>query len=318
MKRHNFFIAIFIAAAICGCKSSTGPTPNPFTFTFHTMPPSRPGEVYALWAEVPADAAPSQILHGTFKSKMLSTFTVNDTGGVVGLDLSKVSSIIPDLRLIIDFELSVERPDSIGTEPAAIFLAAQSVTGSASNGYATLTQDDGNAFGGLGITSIASVATLASSAKTASAYKGEVYLMNATSPTNTSAGLTPDPLPFLPGSWHLGVWTIDSTSKPPVITFLGYVIAPDSKDSKSTKDNYHYPGGKSPSDTAISTLLDLTGGKSGVLLSLEPDVLPANPTSPFASWLLWGLVPAGEPAFQSFPLANIYKGTATVDVKFSR
>jgi hypothetical protein len=283
------------------------------------MPPSRTGEVYALWAEVPGNVAYSDEvpLHGTSKSKLLSTFTVNDTGGIIGLDLAKAAAAVTDRKTILDFEVSIERPDNIGDKSAAVFLSGD-VTGSSSEGTATLTQADDHAFGDVDFTSITSVATLGSAAKTPAKDSGEVYLMNATSPTNTSPGLMPPTLPFLEGTWRYAVWTVDSTHTHPVFTFLGYVISPDAKDSKSAKDSYPYPGGKSPSDTALY-LTDLTNGNCGVFLNLEPAVLAGDPTMPFTSWILWTRIPLGQPFFQPFPLANIYQNSnASVDAKFSR
>jgi hypothetical protein len=315
MKKIFIFNALFLVI-LGSCKYSPAPTnEQSISLTFHNMKPSRPGEVYALWAEIPKSAAPlPKPQHGTNIIKLVSTFTVNDTGGIVGLDLANAKSKIGvDFALISRIEISIENPDSIEDDEKAIYLVGD-VTGSSSIGNATLHGDDPLALG-TGFNSITGLATLATSTKTPTRYKSEVYLMDATSSTETKPGLS-DPLPFLPGTWRYGVWTIDSAATTP-ISFLGYVDAIDSKDSKSAKDNFNYPGGVSPFDAAIN-LYDLTNGKSAVLLTLEPAVHSTDPVIPFSAPVLFGLVPLDQQAFQPFSLQNVASGFPTVDVKIIR
>lgn len=280
--------------------------------------------MYVLWAEVPASSAPSPILHGTNKSVLLSSFTVNDTGGVIGLDLSKAESSVKaaspvnGLRAIFDIELSVERTDSVGTKPSSVFMAT-TITGTASKGIGTMTETDEEAFDSVAISKVEAFATLGSAVKTQKYDSGEVYLMKATSRTNATGGISPDPLPFQEGNWQYAVWTIDSSHTFPVFTFLGYINSQtaNSKDSKSSKDNYPFPGGKSPSDSS-TVLLNLTKGRSGVLVNLEPNVLPGDPVKPFDLWILWGHITEGQQIFQPFPLVNIFRGKPSIEVTINR
>jgi hypothetical protein len=316
MNKPHFLVLIVFLLLFGSCKYSPAVSEQSLSFTYHNMPPNRPGEVYAIWVEVPPSAAPlPKPLHGLNKSKFVATFTVNDTGGMIGPDLTDAKTRIGvDYSVIIAMEISVERTDSIGAAPSSIFIACSSIIGTANIGLASLTGTDGYAFYTT-LPQITGVATLASSPKTPANYKSEVYLMNATDPNTTSPGLSN--LEFLPGRWRYGVWTVDSISMPPVYSFLGYVVDSASKDTKSAKDNYNYPGGKSPNDTA-RTLLDLTNGKSGVLLNLEPDVLASDPVTPFPAPILWGLIPLNETAFTPFNLQNISGGFPEVDVKIMR
>jgi hypothetical protein len=318
MKKNLLLITCLVSLGLGSCKDTPAPVQS-ISFTFHNLKPNRPGETYALWAEVPpGNIAPQQEppLHGVLKSKLISTFTMNDTGGIIGLDLAGARNRVGvDFSLIANVELSVERADSVGPAPTAFYLFG-TVTGSKNTGTTTMRADIEQVFG-TAQSEVSGVATLASSPKTPSKYTGEVYLMNATDPTTTSPGLSPFSLPFLPATWRYGVWTVDSISSPPVCSFLGYVIAVDSKDTKSAKDNYNYPGGKSPNDTA-TTLLDLTNGKSGVLLNLEPNITTSDPLKPFPCPVLWGFIPQGQPAFTSFPLQNISGSYPTVDVIINR
>jgi hypothetical protein len=318
MKKSILFVIFCLLAGLGGCKNPVVPQQS-ISFTFHNLKPNRPGEIYALWAEVPPGSIaprPNAPLHGTFKSKLISTFTMNDTGGIIGLDLAGARNRVGvDFSLIANVELSVERADSVGTAPTAYYLFG-TVAGQKSTGTATLRADIDQVFG-TAQSGVSGVATLATSHFTPAKYTGEVYLMNATDASNTSPGLSLPPSLFLPATWRYGLWTVDSVSSPPIFSFLGYVIAVDSKDTKSAKDNYNYPGGKSPNDTAV-TLLDLTNGKSGVLMTLEPDVISRDPVIPFPAPVLWGIIPKGETAFNPFPLQNISGNYPTVDVIINR
>lgn len=300
------------------CKYSPEPVRvQSLSLTFHNLPASRAGEVYALWCDVPkGTVAPIKGMHeGASVSKLVGTFRVVDTS-VFGLDLSKAKANIGvDFTLISDAELSVENPDSITDEPKAIYLVGSPIVGTTTYGTTTMRADVEEVFGTDQSTIIAN-ATLASAAKTAANYKGEVYLMNANDPTNTSKSLAPDPLPFLPGTWQYGMWTIDSSATPPVNTFLGYIRGVKAKDSKSAKDNFNYPGGRSPND--VSPVLDLTTGMGRVLVSLEPAVLQTDPVTPFHQPVLWGTVPQGQAAFTPFGLQNVSGVYPTIDVKIYR
>jgi len=319
MKKRILFAVLCLSLGLGSCKSPTTPPAQSISFTFHNIKPNRPGEIYAFWAEVPPGSIaplPHPPMHGTFKSKLISTFTVNDIGGIIGLDVAGARNRVGvDFSLIANVELSVENADSIGAAPTAYYLFGI-VTGQKSTGTTTLRADIDQVFGTLQ-SEVSGVATLASSPKTPTKYTGEVYLMNASDPNTTSPGLSPDPLPFLPTTWRYGVWTVDSVTSPPTYTFLGYVNNVDSKDTKSAKDNYNYPGGKSPNDTTL-TLLDLTNGKSGVLRTLEPDVKASDPLIPFPAPTLWGLIPQGQKQFAPFPLQNISGNYPTVDVIINR
>jgi hypothetical protein len=309
MKSPIIVIAILLLV-FAGCSSTNTPvSQQSLTFTYHNLPPNRSGETYAIWVEVPPSAASlPRPEHGLNKSKFVATFIVNDTG-MIGPDLSQAKTRIGvDYSVIIAVEISIERADSIGAAPSSIYLASSSITGSSNVGTAVLSGNDGYAFGGSPLAPISGTATLASSPKTPTKFTNEVYLMNASDANTTSPSLSK--LAFLPGKWRYGVWATDSISSPPVYTFLGYVIDSASNDSKALGDNYHYPGGKTPND--------MTDGKSGVLVNLEPDVLTADPTIPFPAAVLWGHVPQGQPAFTPFQLTNISGTYPQVNVKIMR
>ncbi len=317
MKHSILLLGIFVSLVIGGCKSASV---NPITgqslgITFHNFPPNRPGEVYALWVEIPKSAAPQPVnpLHGLVISKLVSTFTMNDTG-IVGFDTTGFSKRLGvNFSTMIRAEVSVEQIGNIGSAPAADYLVGN-ISGTYTVGTATLTGDDPLAFGS-SLSSVSGIATLASSNRSASNYIGEVYLMNFASDSTTSAGLTN--LASLPSGWQYGVWTIDSATTPPLKTFLGYVISPDSKDTKSLRDNYNYPGGLTL-DSLQNAPWNLVNGISAVLLSLEPGFSSSDPAIPFPAPVLYGTIPAGLQKFTPFPLTNVVKSFPSIDMRIAR
>ncbi|HYM20421.1 MAG TPA: hypothetical protein VEW28_05380 [Candidatus Kapabacteria bacterium] len=281
------------------------------------MKQSHATEVYALWFEVPKSAAYSKLipLHGTNISKLVSTFTVDPSGAIVGFDTTGLAARIGlDYALIIRAELSVEHSDSIGSAPTAIFLVNE-ISGTKSTGNSTITALHPLAFTP-DIAPITSVATLASSASTPNHYTGEVYLMNATDASNTSPGIGNFISILAP--WQYGLWTIDSSVSPPAETFLGYFSSPTGKDTKSTHDSYNYPGGRSPSDTT-KPLFDLTTGKGYVLVNAEPPMENGKePSVPFPAPILFGMIPAHRTSFTPFTIQNVTASLPTIDITIYR
>src|SRR5438552_4030998 len=128
MKLHKLLIGISLIAL--GCKSASAPVTEPsISFSFHNMPPSRAGEVYVVWAEVPPGSiAPSHNmpLHGLNKTKFFAKFTVDQNGNIHGLDtLKSAMNIGTSYNVISQIEISVERENisQIDTVPSALFLA---------------------------------------------------------------------------------------------------------------------------------------------------------------------------------------------------
>ena len=162
MKKYLLLIVVLVSMISSGCKTSmTAPgTGQSVAFTFHNFKPSRPGEIYALWVEIPKSAAPIPVnpLHGLVLSKLVSTFTVTDTG-IVGFDTTGFSNRLGvNFSLMIRAEVSVERKDNIGSVPTADFIGGN-ISGSYSVGTATLTGEDPLAFG-TSLPAISGLATL--------------------------------------------------------------------------------------------------------------------------------------------------------------
>ena len=317
MKKYLLLIVVIVSMISSGCKTSTTApgSGQSVAFTFHNFKPNRLGEVYALWVEIPKSAAPIPVnpLHGLVLSKLVSTFTVTDTG-IVGFDTTGFSNRLGvNFSLMIRAEVSVERKDNISSVPTADFIGGN-ISGSYSVGTATLTGEDPLAFG-TSLPAISGLATLATLKYTPSNYVGEVYLMNVASDSTKSAGLIN--LAVLPSSWQYGIWTVDSISKPPIQTFLGYVVTPDSKDTKSTHDNFNFPGGLTLDSTGRIPL-NLTYGASAVLVSLEPILSTNDPVIPFPAPVLYGLIPSAQPPYVTFPLQNIVRVFPSVDMKIAR
>src|SRR5947209_18648402 len=110
----NIVSAAAIVLLFIGCKSGSGPvSENAMSFDIHGLPPSRPGEVYVIWAEVPPGGiAPSRTMHGTNRDKLFAKFTVDQTGKIIGLDTTKATANIGVAYNLINLiEISVERQD---------------------------------------------------------------------------------------------------------------------------------------------------------------------------------------------------------------
>ncbi len=293
----------------------TNPLPSQsIVVTFHNLPPTRDSQVYVLWFEVPKSSASKQTspLHGTNISKIVSTFTVDSLGVVHGFDTTGLSVRIGlDYALIVRAELSIERADSIRSIPTSILLVNE-LTGTVHVGTATLNAFHPYAFGPQ-IASIGATATFASGSggNTAS----ELYLMNATSASNASAGISN--FVTLTAPWQYGLWTIDSDLSPPAVTFLGYITDPNSKDTKSTDDSYNFPGGRSPSDPNKPGY-DLTGGHSYIEVTAEPSQSGPNPSVPFRAVILSGQIPKSQTQFSPFQLSNLTGGLPTIDLTIYR
>jgi len=293
---------IFLGA---GCKNPAEQNSNPqsMTFQFDRIPANRVGEVYALWVEVPKQVASQKgpsIQHGFVNTILISQFTVDDQRVMHGFDTSGMSKRIGvNYDLIVRAELSVESAGQVGASPSNDFLIGD-VTGTTNIGTATLKASHPFAFGD-SIAGTTSWATLASSAATPADAKGEVYLMNATSPTSIAPGLMNAPQPTYP--WQFGCWTVDSTKGTPAYTFLGKFSTASGHDSQSQFDHFIYPGGRTPGNVA-QPITDLTAGRAAIMITLEPS-LNADPATPFPLIVCYGTVPKACTAFQPFMLQNM-------------
>jgi hypothetical protein len=308
MKLHLFSIILFVSATMLGCSEDIVQPPKGkgIELTLQNFAPSRSGEAYALWFAFPKSSIVQkgqQPQHGTLVFKLISTFDVDAGGNIIGLDTTNLEEKIgTDLALAVHAQVSVEQAGAVVDSPRVPFTVGE-ITGSASIGKATLTtaHEEAIGFDFLGVTG---KATFASPTYAPNDYKGELYLMDATSPTSISNGL--DKLPPLPTNWKYAMWVIDSSteSQPPFNIFYGYFLMPSGNDSNPNDNRFAYPGGRYPADTT-QAVNDIAGGsKMNVYVSLEPNFGTARPQVPFGAVVLHQLIPKGILAFTPFTLTN--------------
>jgi hypothetical protein len=308
MKLHLLTL-VFVLAAFIGCSDDpiTTTTNKGIVLTVKNFTPSRSGEIYALWVEyatsgiVQKNATPQ---HGTSSLKMVSTFDIDASGNIIGLDTTNLEAKLGfDLALIIHGQVSVEKVGDIGSTPRSPLLVGE-VTGSSSTGKALLSVAHSEAIG-FDFLGVIGKATFASPDYAPNDYKGELYLMNATSATSISNGL--DKLPPLPSTWKYAMWAIDSSSKslPPFTIFYGYFFVASGNDSNPIDNRFAYPGGRYPADTTQPVLDIVSGTKVNVFVTLEPNFTSASPAIPFGAIILHDVVPTGIAAYTPFALTNV-------------
>lgn len=308
MKLYLLTLAFMALVAFTGCSDDpiTTTTNKGIVLTVDNLTPSRSGETYALWVEYATSASVGKNApqHGTSALKLVSTFDMDASGNIIGLDTTNLEAKLGiDLALIIHGQVSVEKVGDIGNAPRSPLMVGE-VTGSSSTGKALLSVAHSEAIGFdfLGVTG---KATLASPAYAPDDYKGELYLMNATSEISISNGL--DKLPPLPATWKYAMWAVDSSteSHPPFNIFYGYFSVASGEDSNPTDNRFAYPGGRYPADTTLPVKDMVSGNQNNVYVSLEPNFGTVRPVVPFGAIILHEVVPTGIAAFTPFALTNI-------------
>jgi hypothetical protein len=307
MKLHLLTL-VFVLAVFIGCSDDpvTTTTNKGIVLTVVNLAPSRIGETYALWVEYATSGivgknAPQ---HGTSSLKMISTFDMDASGNIIGLDTTNLEAKLGfDLALIIHGQVSVEKVGDIGSAPRSPLMVGE-VTGSSSTGKALLSVAHSEAIGFdfLGVTG---KATFASPDYAPNDYKGELYLMNATRATSVSNGL--DKLPPLPSTWKYAMWAVDSSteSHPPFNIFYGFFSVPSGEDSNPNDNRFPYPGGRYPADTTLPVKDMVSGNQINIYVSLEPSFATVRPAVPFGAIILHDVVPTGIAAYTPFVLTNV-------------
>jgi hypothetical protein len=290
-----------------GCSNSTintAPTGQGVDISLYKLYPSRTGESYALWFEVPVASAggkQNQIQHSNTKQKFVGSFRVAADGSKIDLDTTNLLQRLgAPLALAIRGIISIEKTGQIDTAPAAQFMAGD-ITGSASTGTATLTttSDDGLNYD---YSSMTGAITLANApGKPASDL--ELYLMRATSPTQISASI--NNLPLLQDEWQYTLWAVDSSTKslPPFNIYYGSFVSPIDVDSQPNDNHYNYPGGRYPADST-QPIYDLRSGRVTVMMTLEPITGGARPSVPFGAIILQTTIPSSAQGFSPIELTN--------------
>ncbi len=305
-------VILLLASFMTGCSTSSVDNPSNgqnVSMTIHGLYPSRTGESYALWFEFPKASAgkKNQIQHGDFIKKLVSKFRVDSDGKISGFDTTGLTSKLGySLALATNASISVEKTDSIGAEPRAPFIAGD-FSGTASTGNATLvtSHDDGLNYG---FTDMAGAVTLANSPGNP-ATDLELYLMTATSPTQTSASI--NNLPPLPEPWQYTLWAVDSSTKslPPFNIYYGTFASPVAigsvpPDSQPNDNHYPYPGGRYPADST-QPIYDLrSSGKVSVMMTVEPITNGIRPLTPFGAVILQTTILSSAQGFSPITLTN--------------
>jgi hypothetical protein len=322
MKRQLFSILLVVLAVCSGCSDDpVTPSKNKgIEFSVKNMQPSRSGEIYALWVEYATSGIAKKggsPQHGSSAVKLVSTFDIDNAGNITGLDTTNLEEKLGiDLALIIHGQVSVEKAGDIGSSPRSPLMIGE-VTGSSSTGKALLTVAHSEAIGFdfLGVTG---KATFASPDYALGDYKGELYLMNATSSSSISNGL--DKLPPLPSTWKYGMWVVDSAteSHPPFNIFYGYFSTVSGNDSNPLDNRFAYPGGRYPADTTQAVKDMTSGDKMNIIVSLEPNFGTPRPTVPFGAFILRNVVPQNIGAFTPFDLTNTASMLPTGELLINR
>lgn len=309
MKVYILLTMILVITTFTGCSDDIVDTTkrNGIELTLKNFTPSRSGETYALWFAFPKSSISqkgAQPQHGTLVFKLVSTFDVDASGNIIGLDTTNLEvKLGKDLSLVVHAQVSVERIGSVVDSPRVPFIIGE-ITGSASTGKALLSVAHSEAIGFdfLGVTG---KATFASPTYAPNDYKGELYLMNATSAMSTTNGL--DKLPPLPSRWKYAMWAVDSSSKslPPFNIFYGYFLVSSGKDSNPNDNRFAYPGGRYPADTTQPVMDMVSSSKMNIFITLEPNFGSPSPAVPFGAIILHNIVPTGIAAFTPFALTNV-------------
>lgn len=322
MKLHPFLIASLVLATFIGCSDDpmNSSKSKGIELSLKNFAPSRSGETYALWFAFPKSSMiqkGAQPQHGTLVFKLVSTFDIDGEGNVIGFDTTNLEAKLGnDLALAVHAQVSVEQVGAIVDSPRVPFIVGE-ITGSASTGKATLTTAHFEAIGFdfLGVTG---KATFASPSYAPNDYKGELYLMNATSATSISNGL--DKLPPLPAAWKYAMWAVDSSTKslPPFNIFYGYFLVPTGNDSNPNDNRFAYPGGRYPADTTQTVKDMVSGSQMNIYVSLEPNFGTVRPTVPFGGVILHMIVPTGVAAFVPITFMNLAPNLPTGQLIINR
>ena len=317
---------VLLASFFAGCSNSSinnSQAGQGISMTVSGLYPSRAGESYALWLEFPVQTAGRKgfpVQHANFVHKLVSTFAVAGDGSITGLDTSGLDAKLGHpLKLATYAIISVEKSGSLDSEPRAEFLAAD-ITGNESTGYATLKTTHIDALN-YAFTDIAGSITLAN-APGKPVNDLELYLMNATSQTQTSAGIKS--LPLLPDPWHYALWIVDSATKslPPFNIYYGtftapYSIGSDPPDSQPEDNHYTYPGGRYPEDST-KAVYDLRSGRIAVMMTIEPITDGTRPQVPFGAIILHTTIPSSAQAFSPIDLTNTAASFPTAAITIHR
>ncbi|MFI5263829.1 MAG: hypothetical protein ACHQM6_04885 [Candidatus Kapaibacterium sp.] len=286
--------------------------------TISGLYPSRAGESYALWLEFPkatAGGKQNQIQHANFVKVFVSAFRVNADGTFTALDTTHlVARLGFPLALATYAIISVEKTDSIGALPRAAFIGGD-VTGNAATGTATLRTTHPDALN-YGFTDMTGAITLANApGKPASDL--ELYLMRATSQTQTSASI--NNLPLLPDNWAYALWAVDSSTKslPPFNIWYGTFISPNGVDSHPNDNHYNYPGGRFPADST-QPVYNLLSGKVTSMVTLEPSSGGERPAVPFGAIILRTTILSTTQGFSPIELTNVTSSFPTATITIHR
>jgi len=306
IRRNALFIStlLFLAGVLVSCSSSEPEQPAPYkglTFSIERLPPSRPGEVYALWLEKPILAAPGQTkpLHGVNLSELVTLFTINSKGQMIGFDTASLYTKLDLKNTILEAEVSIEASSVIGPNPSNIVMAGDAVN-QGNTREITFSSFHRFAFSD-SLFGTHGEAVLASAPDKPENYKHEFYFMRRDAQQNLSAGLTSFKL--LKEPWRYGLWVIDSSVQPAKAAFLGFPYDASLPDAKGGKDSYPFPGGRVPVDSTAEAW-DLTTGSMTVLLTLESRTSVKDPSQPSGLILLKGTIPTNAQPFAPFSVEN--------------
>ena len=281
------------------------PNGQGISMTISGLYPSRSEESYALWLEFPkatVNGKGNQIQHANFVKKMVSQFTVSATGVISTLDtVNLVAKLGYPLALATYAIISVEKTDSIASLPRSAFLGGN-ITGDAATGSSTLVVNHPDALN-YDFSGMTAAITLAN-APGKPVNDLELYLMNATSPTNTFASI--NNLTPLPGGWEYALWAVDSSTKslPPFNIYYGTFTTPDGVDSQPGDNHYNYPGGRYPADSTLPIYDLRSSGKVTAMMVLEPITNGMRPLVPFGAIISQVTISSSAQGFTPIPLIN--------------
>lgn len=307
------------ALLFAGCKSDTITPPvvnEAVTLSVNNLPPNRPGETYAFWIEFPKTVIGSKHnspQHGGTVNKLVSTFTVDASGKVIGLDTTNLRTRLGHSLAIAEHcVISIERIGAVvDTAPAAPFLVGE-ISGTATQGNSTLTIDNEDAIG-YTFSNITGKATFIIAMNGASS---QMYLMDATSASSRLPGISDTPP--LNNKWQYSLWAVDTVSGAPTYIYYGTFSSPSGYDSDSTNNEARFPGGKYPNGPGIPKYDLRKTGKASVLVTVEPNFVGVTPTVPSPIVLLNGSVPTTTAYYSPITLANVTSSLPKATVTLSR
>ncbi len=308
-----------VALLFAGCKTET-PTQvavnQGVTVSINNLPPNRAGETYAFWLEFPKTSIGSKQnspQHGATVNKLVSTFTVDASGKILGFDTTNLHARLGHSLAIAEHcVISIERIGAIvDTVPAAPFLVGE-ISGTATQGNSTLTIDNEDAIG-YTFSDLSGKATFLSAVKDSSS---QMYLMDATNPASRLPGISD--IPPLAPEWAYALWAVDTVSGAPLYIYYGTFTSPSGFDSDSTNNDAPFPGGKYPSTKGVRKYDLRKTGKASVLVTIEPTFGGVTPTTPSPIVLLNGPVPTTTAYYSPIPLPNVTSLLPKATVTLSR